>query len=165
MGYIEVQYTKIKSAPANRSSARVTARIPAVWHQGRVWEEVAVHRYDHAGSSPGWILFLRASLLKGSKLITKNLSSIFIVCSRVFTRNTFSERETKKWQKSRSALGTTTDCATVTFITRWLAFTFPVANARKIMIDLALWQAIIQSERAANSSVTLLWCAILLPYL
>ena len=64
MGYIEVQYTKIKSALANRSSARVTARNPAVRRQGRVCGAVAVHRYDHVGSSPAWILLLRTSLLK-----------------------------------------------------------------------------------------------------
>ena len=33
-GYIEVQYTKIKSALANRSSACVTARNPAVRRLG-----------------------------------------------------------------------------------------------------------------------------------
>ena len=35
-GYIEVQYTMIKGVLANRLSARVTARNPAVWRQGRV---------------------------------------------------------------------------------------------------------------------------------
>ena len=61
-GYIEVQYTKIKSALANRSSVRVTARNTAVRRQGRA-RGVAAHRYDHVGSSPAWILLLRASLL------------------------------------------------------------------------------------------------------
>ena len=66
-GYIEVQYTKIKSALANRSSACVTARNPAVRRQGRVRHgAVAVHLYDHVGSSPAWILLLRASLLNDS---------------------------------------------------------------------------------------------------
>ena len=32
--------------------------------QGRAHGAVAVHRYDHVGSSPAWILLLRASLLK-----------------------------------------------------------------------------------------------------
>ena len=63
-GYIEVQYTKIKSALANRSSAHVTARNPSVRCQGRARGAVAVHRYDHAGLSPAWILLLCASLLK-----------------------------------------------------------------------------------------------------
>ena len=63
-GYIEVQYTKIKSALANRSSARVTARNPAVWHQGRARGAVAVHWYNNVGSSPARILLLRTSLLK-----------------------------------------------------------------------------------------------------
>ena len=62
-GYIEVEYTKIKSALANRSSACVTARNPAVRRQGRARGAVAAHRYDHVGSSPAWILLLRASLL------------------------------------------------------------------------------------------------------
>ena len=58
-GYIEVQYTKINSVLANRSSARVTARNPAVWRQGRARGAVAVHRCDHVGLSPAWILLLR----------------------------------------------------------------------------------------------------------
>ena len=58
-GYIEVQYTKIKSVLTNRSSARVTARNPAARRQGRARGVVAVHRYNHAGSSPAWILLLR----------------------------------------------------------------------------------------------------------
>ena len=47
-------------ALANKSSARVTVRNPAKAVRGAV----AVHRYDHGGSSPAWILMLRASLLK-----------------------------------------------------------------------------------------------------
>ena len=56
-GYIEVQYTKIKSALVNRSSACVTAHA------------VAVHWYDYVGSSPAWILLLRASLLNKFKYV------------------------------------------------------------------------------------------------
>ena len=63
-GYIEVQYTEIKSAPANRWSALVTAQNPAVRRQGRTRGAAAVHWYDHVGSSPAWILLLRTSLLK-----------------------------------------------------------------------------------------------------
>ena len=55
-GYIEVQYTKIKSALANGLSTRVTARNPAVRRQGCARRAVAVHWYDHVGSSPASIL-------------------------------------------------------------------------------------------------------------
>ena len=58
-GYIEVQDTKIKSASANKLSARVTARNPAVRRQGPARWVVAIHPYDHIGSSPAWILMLR----------------------------------------------------------------------------------------------------------
>ena len=62
MGYIEVH----QDLKRDRSSARVTARNPTVRRQGRMRGVVAVHRYDHAGSSPAWILLLRASLRKFS---------------------------------------------------------------------------------------------------
>ena len=65
-GYIKVQYTKIKSALANRSSARVTARNPAVWREESGRGTLAIHQYDHVGSSPAWILLLRTSLQKMS---------------------------------------------------------------------------------------------------
>ena len=53
-GYIEVQNTKIKSALENRSSARVTARKPAVRRQGRA----SVGRSPYTGT----IIWVRAQL-------------------------------------------------------------------------------------------------------